>query len=376
MPMALRSTQPNNFNMGGALSRIVAGDQPPFDLGDIGFGGIQRRNPLTLLPANPGALLAGAVDEPPAMPSAMDTSPPGLPPANMPGGNQPTPIVPADTRPDYSTMLREALGPRPELHGFRKVASILGPALMAATGNQAGAAAMIEGLRRPGEDYDRRMQEGGLDAVKWRRADDEARRKQNEPQYFSGSEDRVRYDPSAGTAERIYDAPQDFEDYAAAQGAQQGTQDYYDAVDDYVLRGNGPTAFKYDRDLETLRQAGRASLEAGRQDVRRALTIRGQDMTDARGRRGQDIGSTDRRYLATTASADRRRAQDIGSRDRNRSIDVGSRDRRESASFRGTGGRGGRAATSRARAVDPRTKRAIVLDNGKWVDEATGKPVS
>lgn len=365
MQMALRNMQPSAFNMGGALSRIVAGDQPPFDLGDIGFGGMRRGNPLRLLPPSPRAPVADAFDEQPFMPAVVNTSPPSLPPANMPGGNQPTPLVPSDAPTDYSAILREALGPRPELHGFRKVASILGPALMAATGDQAGAAAMIADMRRPGQEYDRRMQEGALEAVKWQRADDEARRKQNEPQYFSGSEDRVRYDPSAGTAERVYDAPQDFEDFAAAQGHQRGTQDYYDAVDDYVLRGNGPTAFKYDRDLETVRQAGRASIEAGR----REMTMRGQDMTDARGRRGQDIGSTDRRYSVDRGSVDRRYSTDTASGDRRRGQDMGSRDRRESATFRGAPARGRSGGTSAARIVNPQTGKAMVLRNGKWVPE-------
>lgn len=36
----------------------------------------------------------------------------------------------------------------------------------------------------------------------------------------------------------------------------------------YVLRGNGPTAFKYDKDLETVRNAGRMSMEAERQKNR------------------------------------------------------------------------------------------------------------
>ena len=38
-----------------------------------------------------------------------------------------------------------------------------------------------------------------------------------------------------------------------------------------MLRGNGPTAFKYDRDLETIRNAARIALEAERQSNRLGL---------------------------------------------------------------------------------------------------------
>lgn len=202
-------------------------------------------------------------------PTPTDNSPPGLPPVNMPGGNQPTPI-PA-SRPDYAAMLRESLGPRPELHGLRKVASILGPALMAASGNQAGASQMIASLRAPQDDYDRQSRALGMEAIKWRRDDDLAQQKRNEPRYFSGREDQVRYDPTSGTSERVYDAPQDFEDYGAASGNEPGTPEYFKAVEDYVLRGNGPSAFKYNRDLEAVKNAQRITLEGERQRNRSAL---------------------------------------------------------------------------------------------------------
>jgi hypothetical protein len=89
------------------------------------------------------------------------------------------------------------------------------------------------------------------------------------------------------------------------------------------------------------------------QDLTNERTIRGQDLTDSRGRRGQDL--TDSRG---------RRGQDIT-----------DRRGRDSSSFKGTGGKGGKAGAATARIVNPQTGRAAVLKNGAWVDEQTGRPV-
>lgn len=207
-----------------------------------------------------------------ALPGAsdfVDTSPPALPPMNAPGGNDPRPL---DSQPrDYRAMMAEALGPRPEMSRGQKIAAIIAPMLMAASGNQAGANAFLQTMSQRRDDRARQEQEAALTAIKWGREDDLAQAKRNEPHYFSGSEDRVRFDPATGTSERVYDAPQDFEDYARARGLLPGTDGYFSAVEDFVLRGNGPTAFKYDRDLEAVRQAGRISQEAARQQNRLGL---------------------------------------------------------------------------------------------------------
>ena len=93
---------------------------------------------------------------------------------------------------------------------------------MAAAGNQAGANAMIEQLAAPGREWDRRNRDAALEAVKWRRDDDVAAAERSQPKIISGNADQVRYDPATGTAMRIYDAPEDFETYAAAQGFEPG----------------------------------------------------------------------------------------------------------------------------------------------------------
>jgi len=209
------------------------------------------------------------------MPNVDDTSPPGLPPMNAPGGQDTTPLVGRSPdkpgRPDYAALLTAAIGPEPKMSTGQKIAAILGPAILAATGHQDQAMQAIAGIPSRRDDWERRRQAAALEAVRWGREDEQAEQKRNDPRYFSGREDQVRFDPASGTAERIDDAPQDFEDYAAAGGLTPGTPEYFRAVEDYVLRGNGPTAFQYDRDLEAVRQAQRITLEAQRQRNRAAL---------------------------------------------------------------------------------------------------------
>lgn len=195
-------------------------------------------------------------------------------------GETPTfqPPRPASNRPDYAAMMMDAIGPEPKMSGLQKAAAIIGPALMAATGNAAGASQAQAMIADRQNSYADRRRQALMEAVKWGREDDLAREKASQPQFFSGNEDRIRYDPTTGTSTRVYNAPQDFEDYAATGGLEPGTPEYFSAVQDYVLRGSGPTAFNYDRQLEQLRQAGRISLEGTRHqnrlDVRGAPTYR------------------------------------------------------------------------------------------------------
>lgn len=101
------------------------------------------------------------------------------------------------------------------------------------------------------------------------KADDRAY-EANKPQYFNAGNDRVMYDPTSGSSRTIYDAPEPFQTYASQFG-DAGTPDYRTAAQDYVLRGNGPTAYGYDADLEGVRQGNRVALEGVRQGNRAAL---------------------------------------------------------------------------------------------------------
>lgn len=77
--------------------------------------------------------------------------------------------------------------------------------------------------------------------------------KASQPQYFSGNEDRLAFDPVTGTTKTLYDAPTDAQAYAESLGLGKGTPEYNKAMQDFVLKGSGPTAFGYDTDLANLR---------------------------------------------------------------------------------------------------------------------------
>jgi hypothetical protein len=92
-----------------------------------------------------------------------------------------------------------------------------------------------------------------------------------QPQYFMSGRDRVMFDPTTGQAQTIYDGPTDFEEYASLMGLEPGSDDYNEAMQDFVLRSNGPTAQQGRQELEGIRQGHRVSLEGVRQGNRASL---------------------------------------------------------------------------------------------------------
>lgn len=87
----------------------------------------------------------------------------------------------------------------------------------------------------------------------------------NKPQYFTSGNDRIGYDPRTHQATVLYKGQSDAENYATSLGYEPGTPEHSTAMQDYVLRANGPTAFGYDVDLENTRQDNRETLEGVRQ---------------------------------------------------------------------------------------------------------------
>lgn len=82
---------------------------------------------------------------------------------------------------------------------------------------------------------------------------------------------RVFGNPNMGGS--VYQAPTSAEQYAGNLGTQPGTDDYRTAVQDYVLRGSGPTAFGYDKQLDDIRTANDMGMEGLRQ--RNRMQVRG-----------------------------------------------------------------------------------------------------
>lgn len=189
----------------------------------------------------------------------------------MGAGNVAPTTMQQPSRPDYAAILRGALGERPTMSTGQKIASIIGPALMAASGNEAAAMQMIGHIGARGRDWDDRAREADLTAAKWTRDDDIAERERNEPRYFASGRDQVRYDPATGQSTLAYDGQEDFQTYATAQGHAPGSDEYARAAQDYVLRGSGPTAFQYDRDLAAVKHAQAILLENARQANRSTL---------------------------------------------------------------------------------------------------------
>jgi hypothetical protein len=229
-----------------------------------------------------GSVLAGALHEddrsiaggvvrrehlPPAGPPMPDSRQDGAPP--------PTPVLGGSMRQpfDYGEALRSMLPEEKKPSTLKQIAGIVGPALMAATGNQAGANAFIQNMAARRQEREKQTRAALATMAKWKH-DDWARQNQADLRAanpFTIGRDRLMYDPASGDVQTLYDGPEDFENYAETLGLEPGSEDYFRAVEDYVLRGNGPTAFKYDRDLEVLRHANRTGLEGVRQGNREKL---------------------------------------------------------------------------------------------------------
>lgn len=198
---------------------------------------------------------------------------------------QPGPLGGSMRQPiDYDALRAELLPPEKKQGTFKKIASVLGPALLAAGGNQAGANAFIHNMARnraANEDYRRdvTLKLAQMRHDDWARQNEADLRAANP---FTVGRDRVMYNPASGRAQVLYDGPEDFEEYAATLNLQPGTQEYFQAVEDYVLKSSGPSA--HDRDLELddyrtnndehlegVRYGNRVSMENLRQGHRRSM---------------------------------------------------------------------------------------------------------
>ena len=95
--------------------------------------------------------------------------------------------------------------------------------------------------------------------------------KAKQKRFFSSGRDQIAYDPVTGESQVVYDGPTDFEEYANLMNLEPGSDEYNEAMQDYVLRANGPTALAGRQEMETQRQGNRVSLEGVRQSNRAAL---------------------------------------------------------------------------------------------------------
>ena len=174
---------------------------------------------------------------------------------------------------DYDTALASMLPQQKKRSTLEKIASIAAPMLMGLGGNQAGANAFLanQQSRRNADEHQRNA---SLSMIERWKHDDFARQngadlRASAPRVIGRS--MVQYDPNSGSVGELYDGAEDFETYAASQGAEPGTQEYFDLVQDYVLKGDGPTAYQHDRGLDDYRTGNRIKVEGVRQSNRLGL---------------------------------------------------------------------------------------------------------
>tara|TARA_R110000824_G_scaffold31825_3_gene103192 strand:+ start:3309 stop:4238 length:930 start_codon:yes stop_codon:yes gene_type:complete len=134
-------------------------------------------------------------------------------------------------------------------------------------------------------EYDDAMRERGWEVQ-------DAQDKRNAPQFFMSNGDRVMLNPSTGQTTVLYDGQEPFEDYAQALGIEPGTDEYTTALQDYVLKSSGPTAYDYDVRLDSVRTGN---------DIQRkqAPTYRQSNPIPRAGRSARKSGGASRRPTAT-----------------------------------------------------------------------------
>ena len=174
---------------------------------------------------------------------------------------------------DYDAVLASMLPQRKKPSGLEKVLRFAAPVLMGLAGNQAGANAFFanQQARREG---DERQRTTALATIGRWKHDDFARQhgadlRAGAPRVIGRS--MMQFDPQSGGVNELYDGPEDFETYAETMGLEPGTQEYFDAVEDYVLKSDGPAAYERDTGLDDYRTGNRLKLEGARQGNRLGL---------------------------------------------------------------------------------------------------------
>lgn len=205
---------------------------------------------------------------------------------------------------------------------WRMIAGIVGDGLSGMVGGQPLYAMSMMKQRQQRAEHQARMEQ----------MQEEARLRMSQPDYATINNRRVRIDPVTGQSQVLYQAPQEFEDYAATLGAEPGTPEYDRLVQDYVLRGSGPTATDNYNLREEWRQDNRLELEGERQGNREAL-----------------LGQRQAGQRALKATPTYRQANPVPPRSGGRS------------SGRAGGIREGQTATN------PQTGAKVVYRDGKWI---------
>jgi hypothetical protein len=144
---------------------------------------------------------------------------------------------------------------------WRMAAGILGDALAGLNGQPPLYAQAMWKERAAKADQQRQLSEIML----------RSRLDRSKPDYYTVGNQRMQYDPTSGQSTVLHTAPEEFDTYARALGAEPGTEEYDLLAQDYILRSSGPTATANDQVLEDDRQDNRIELEDHRFGNRQGL---------------------------------------------------------------------------------------------------------
>lgn len=182
---------------------------------------------------------------------------------------------------DYDAAMRVLQGEQRNPKRWQYIVAALGDALVQNSGGRPWGMQNLVSTRDANAE---RLSLAATQIAKWKHEDfarqNEADLRAAAP--FTVGRDRVSYDPESGQANVLYNGPEDFELYAQKLGLEPGTDDYYKAVEDYVLRSSGPSAYgrdialddhrtDNDRALEQYRFGNRKAMEVLRQGNRRGM---------------------------------------------------------------------------------------------------------
>jgi len=191
----------------------------------------------------------------------------------------PRPSGSAPTGFDYEA-LRAALLPPEKKHSklhntLVDIAEVAAPALMAIGGDQAGANDFIQGLQAQRAAKAQREWQVNKLLAEWQHADWADRNKAQldamAPYTLGQGQSRYVYDPITGQNREIQHEQPSWDEYARGLGNPPGSAGYTTAAQDYVLRGNGPSALNFDTQLDDARTANDIRLEGVRQTGRERM---------------------------------------------------------------------------------------------------------
>ncbi|MBO9510595.1 hypothetical protein [Erythrobacter sp. A6_0] len=171
---------------------------------------------------------------------------------------------------DYDAAMKAMVGEYKKPKDWQVALAILGDGLAGAGGRQGFATQNIINQRN---EFAQRQREAAEKIAGWQH---DAYERQHEADLraanpYTIGRSRLAYDPTTGETTELYRGRQDGEIYADSLGFERGSEEWNAALEDYVLRGSGPSAFERDLAMDDARTANDRGLEAYRQDNRVSL---------------------------------------------------------------------------------------------------------